>query len=454
MKLLCLTGQHKEKEFAIPATGMRLGRAADNELVLGTDPDISRHHACIEPDGKGWQLVDTDSSNGVFLNGQRVVGKAQLKTRDEIRMGRTQFLFIDEREDGGTPFLTIPPAPAAPPPDAVLTAPETTAEGAPAADVPGADPASADPAKTGARRRILLLVIVLLAVTLVPLALILVRESRSAATRAAVVTRSWGPADLHVYYENLEASPKSLFRYELTLAKGTLQITVDDVLNDRRVEEPPRKLTPEQLEILASSLLTEEFLTLKPGPAERRNEGFSRTRLLIQCGDRGNYAAVENGMTPEPFTAAVQTLITFVQSEMGIYAEPMPREEAMRLSQEDYANAKRLFDERTVDPGNLYRAVKLYRQVLERLKRYDDKPDWFAKAHDELAAAEQSLDTELSELLRNALTLKSAGNLEDARQALLAIRAMVPDWDHEVARKARQNLLAIEQMLTQKQKKR
>ncbi|MBO0745683.1 MAG: FHA domain-containing protein, partial [Candidatus Dormibacteraeota bacterium] len=51
---------------------LRVGRAADNEVVL-TDLTVSRHHAELLGDAaRGWEVVDLGSANGTFVNGQRV----------------------------------------------------------------------------------------------------------------------------------------------------------------------------------------------------------------------------------------------------------------------------------------------------------------------------------------------------------------------------------------------
>ena len=51
---------------------LRIGRADDNDVVI-SDLQVSRRHAELRPLGGGlFQLTDTGSSNGTFVNGQRV----------------------------------------------------------------------------------------------------------------------------------------------------------------------------------------------------------------------------------------------------------------------------------------------------------------------------------------------------------------------------------------------
>jgi predicted component of type VI protein secretion system len=71
--------------------GLRLGRVADNDIVLG-DRDASRHHARIERDGDGFAVVDLGSLNGTRVNGRRIEGRTGLKPGDRIRIASVEFL--------------------------------------------------------------------------------------------------------------------------------------------------------------------------------------------------------------------------------------------------------------------------------------------------------------------------------------------------------------------------
>jgi hypothetical protein len=72
--------------FAGPRT---IGRAEDNDLVL-RDPEASRHHARLEPEGLGWRVVDLGSTNGTWVNGARVDDES-INVGDEVTFGGTRF---------------------------------------------------------------------------------------------------------------------------------------------------------------------------------------------------------------------------------------------------------------------------------------------------------------------------------------------------------------------------
>jgi pSer/pThr/pTyr-binding forkhead associated (FHA) protein/thioredoxin reductase/ferredoxin len=63
-----------------------LGRASDNDVVLD-DRSVSAHHCAITATEQGFVLRDLGSSNGTFVNSERVSGERALSAGDLIRVG-------------------------------------------------------------------------------------------------------------------------------------------------------------------------------------------------------------------------------------------------------------------------------------------------------------------------------------------------------------------------------
>jgi hypothetical protein len=79
------------REYPIAATGVVIGRDAGCDVVV-PHPDVSRRHAEIVPAQAGYVLTDL-STNGVFVNGDRVKYSALLGRGDVIRLGSEEFRF-------------------------------------------------------------------------------------------------------------------------------------------------------------------------------------------------------------------------------------------------------------------------------------------------------------------------------------------------------------------------
>ena len=71
------------------AHGMVIGRQPSCELQVD-DPSVSRKHARVERHGADYAIVDLDSSNGVFRNGQRAP-RVELRAGDLLTLGTVAF---------------------------------------------------------------------------------------------------------------------------------------------------------------------------------------------------------------------------------------------------------------------------------------------------------------------------------------------------------------------------
>ena len=71
-----------------------VGRGKESDICLDWDPRASRLHAELCHVSGHWLVIDDGlSSNGTYLNGERVVGRLRLKDGDQLRIGNTTLLF-------------------------------------------------------------------------------------------------------------------------------------------------------------------------------------------------------------------------------------------------------------------------------------------------------------------------------------------------------------------------
>jgi pSer/pThr/pTyr-binding forkhead associated (FHA) protein len=71
-----------------------IGRGPTCDISLAWDPEVSRLHAVIERVGEDWAVADDGlSSNGTFLNGERVHGRKRVGDGDRVQVGETGMVF-------------------------------------------------------------------------------------------------------------------------------------------------------------------------------------------------------------------------------------------------------------------------------------------------------------------------------------------------------------------------
>jgi len=85
--LVVQTGLLQGSRFPLNQDFVTLGRSANNDITL-PDERASRHHARIERRADGLYLIDTQSTNGTYVGGQRIVIQ-RLQPGDEVRIGDT-----------------------------------------------------------------------------------------------------------------------------------------------------------------------------------------------------------------------------------------------------------------------------------------------------------------------------------------------------------------------------
>ncbi len=92
-RLVCFAGELHGQVFPLNENICIIGRHDDCTIVL-RDASMSRHHAIISRDDGYYVVADQNSSNGTFVNGQRIE-KARLRSGDEVVFGNVAFKFLE-----------------------------------------------------------------------------------------------------------------------------------------------------------------------------------------------------------------------------------------------------------------------------------------------------------------------------------------------------------------------
>ncbi len=79
----------KQEGLTLPlGEGIKIGRAADCQLILDDDYVSTRHAQIVRTD-TGYLVEDLGSTNGTYLNNERITAAAPFGTADTLRIGRT-----------------------------------------------------------------------------------------------------------------------------------------------------------------------------------------------------------------------------------------------------------------------------------------------------------------------------------------------------------------------------
>jgi predicted component of type VI protein secretion system len=157
-RLIVRTGPNPGVVIDLTKEVSMMGRDVTNDVVLG-DAEVSRQHSRITRTPAGYVLEDLGSTNGTFVNGERLAAPRVLNAGDLIGVGENVTLTFDSTSPEAAATVMGAPvgkATAAPPARGAAAAAPRPVTPAPAAAPAAAAPAAEGPAeKSGTRRWII-----------------------------------------------------------------------------------------------------------------------------------------------------------------------------------------------------------------------------------------------------------------------------------------------------------
>ncbi len=148
-RMIVRTGPNPGTVFELTKEVSLIGRDVTNDVVVG-DAEVSRQHSRITRTPGGYVLEDLGSTNGTFVNGERLVAPRVMNPGDLVALGETVSLTFDATSPEAAATVAQPAATAEPAKKAPGAAAQPAAKAQPASPPISAEEAS-PPGKKGGK---------------------------------------------------------------------------------------------------------------------------------------------------------------------------------------------------------------------------------------------------------------------------------------------------------------
>ena len=105
--LIMRTGPNPGKSFELTKNELYIGRDINNDIVIN-DSEVSRKHARLILQAGGYVLEDLGSTNGSFVNGQRLMGPHVLRPGEVVMLGENVSLAFEPGYDTDATMVAAP----------------------------------------------------------------------------------------------------------------------------------------------------------------------------------------------------------------------------------------------------------------------------------------------------------------------------------------------------------
>ena len=146
-QLVMRTGPTMGKIYGLGKDEISIGRDPSNDIVIN-EAEVSRKHARLLIQDKGYMLEDLGSTNGTFINGLRLEAPLQLQPGDMVLLGENVSMTFELLRSDEASTIAVQPRPAL-----ADTPPAQPAYQPPQPERRAAPPPQPQPAYSGQARR-------------------------------------------------------------------------------------------------------------------------------------------------------------------------------------------------------------------------------------------------------------------------------------------------------------
>ncbi|MEI6971269.1 MAG: FHA domain-containing protein [bacterium] len=429
--LVVESGPCKGRKYAIESGGSaRAGRSSSNNIAIN-DPSVSRFHCRIffKP-GAGLWIADLGSANQTLVNG-KTVQETRLAQGDRITIGDSILAVV---ADGTTNTAgTFQPQPGQKP--------------AATGDVVDLGLATTE-ARAKAHTPNLRLILLLLALMFMSTLVVWIFFFRKPVTRrlpgASAVPRL---EDFELRYEKVEGSSSNIFQCVLTIRGTNASIEVHDAVDNKNFKKPLAGVDSEVIAELWDSFRTTGILGLRQADYIVNSQNtYELKDLSVMMGTNSYRFRVLNAPEPPEFENARKLLEGFGQNEFG-RAWAYPRGELERLAGESMQLGLKLYEEKGVSHGNLYKALRSFDEAVVLLETVDPKPGFYRDLVDTRERCRDELTRVVGDLWFEAERAQKTKDWHEAVNVLRILCDTVPDRLNKDYRNAEQQLTDAERRL-------
>ncbi|MCL1920950.1 MAG: FHA domain-containing protein [Kiritimatiellaeota bacterium] len=408
---------------------MTLGRASQCDIAIA-DPLLSRAHCRFEMrDGHLW-VVDLESANETLVNGAPITEQSLL-FGDVVTVGDSTIRIARAEEAA--------PAPAADE-HAVVPADVVIDLGFDKPDD------GALPKKNFLRPLIWAIAAILVLVAGTTFIFESAREEG-----AATVTPMTVDTTLQVYYEKVDASAENIFRYEMALnADGLMAIKVDDLSGNGRHIEEKKTVAKEMLAELARDIESSGFFALDKSYSGYTLDAnaLNESHLVIAVGKKVHACRTKNRSDePEGFRNARDLLETFGKNELGLWPIELSAEKLIELAEDALSVARKRYAEREVRYGNLFEALRNYKDALTNLDTVNPKPEFYTEILEGFETAKKEIEDRYKDQSFLADRAMRTSDWPTAQRELKIICELIPDRSDPRHTQAMRKLIDVERRI-------